>query len=132
MKRENPDLNIDIISYEELLPGTSQLESAANIFLSYIYLFIFETQNLKKKSFEMYLAEIALVGTLKTFGKQGRIIPVAVERDITFDNPILALLVPLKYHNYLEDKISHKGPAQDFSKCFRDLIIKGRQKHCVG
>jgi hypothetical protein len=80
----------------------------------------------------MYIAEIALVEILNKFEKQGRIIPVAVERDITFDHPILAPLIPVKYHNYLEATISQKGADQDFNKCFRDLIIKGRQKHRVG
>ena len=129
MERENPDLDIGIISYDNLPAGTSRLRSAANVFHSYSYLFIFETENFTDSKFEMYISEIALVETLKKSGKQERLIPVAVERDRTCDHPIIAPLIPLKYYNYLEAKNSQQGPDQDFIKCFRDLITNGRQKY---
>jgi hypothetical protein len=130
MKRENLDLDINIIAYDDLPPGTSQLGSAAKVFHSSSYLFIFETQNLTEAKFEMYLTEIALVQTLNKSGKQGRLIPVAVERDRSLVHPILAPLLPLKYYNYLEAKKS-QGPGQDFIQCFRDLITNGRKQYLV-
>jgi hypothetical protein len=45
-----------------------RLGSAANVFHSSSYLFIFETQNLTEAKFEMYLTEIALVQTLNKSG----------------------------------------------------------------
>jgi hypothetical protein len=130
MKRENPDLYTDIISYDDLLPGTSRLGSAADVFDSFIYLFIFETQNLTEAKLEMYITEIALVETLNKSENKGRLIPVAVERDRTFENPILAPLLPLKYYNYLEAKNS-QGSDQDFIECFRHLITSGRKQYLV-
>ena len=130
MKKENEDLDIGIISYDDLLPGTSRFGSAANVFHSSSYLFIFETQNLTEAKLEMYITEIALVETLNKSENQGRLIPVAVERDRTFENPILAPLLPLKYYNYLEAKKS-QGSDQDFIECFRHLITSGRKQYLV-
>ena len=79
----------------------------------------------------MYITEIALVETLNKSENQGRLIPVAVERDRTFKKPILAPLLPLKYYNYLEAKKSQQGPDQDFVKRFRHLITSGRKQYLV-
>ena len=128
MRTENPNLKIEIISYKNLLPGTSVLESAAKVFDSHIYLFVFITQNFVKATFEKYCSEIALIETLIKQGKNARLIPV--KTDNTCDFPIfLVPLIPLKYCNYLEAKKLQQGPDRDFIRCFRDLITNGRQKY---
>ena len=129
MEEENPDLDIGIISYDNLPAGTSRLRSAANVFHSYSYLFIFVTQNFIERDLEMYFSEIALVETLEKPEKRERLIPVKINK--TCDHPLLTPLHPLKYYDYLEAKTLQLEPDEDFIECFKDLITNGRKKYLV-
>ena len=128
MRRENPDLNIDITIYENILLGTSVFESPAKLFDSYRYLFVFVTENFVKAKLEKFLSQIATIETLTFPEKKDRFI--TVKTDKTYHSA-LAPLKSLRYDNYLEANKSQQGPDQFFIKCFRNLITDGRLNYLV-
>ena len=128
MRRENPDLNIDITIYENIQLGTSVFESPAKLFDSYRYLFVFVTENFVKAELEKFLTQIATIETLTFQEKNARLIPVKTDKTY---HSVLAPLKSLEYDNYLEAKQSQQGPDQFFIKCFRNLITDGRLNYLV-
>ena len=99
MRRENPDLNIDITIYENIQLGTSVFESPAKLFDSYRYLFVFVTDNFVKAELEKFLTQIATIETLTFQEKNARLIPVKTDKTY---HSVLAPLKSLEYDNYLE------------------------------
>ena len=128
MRRENPDLNIDITIYENIQLGTSVFESPAKLFDSYRYLFVFVTENFVKAELEKFLTQIATIETLTFQEKNARLI--TVKTDKTYHSA-LAPLKWLRYDNYLEANKSQQGPDRFFIKCFRKLITDGRLNYLV-
>ena len=127
MEIENPDLNITL--YDNLTPGASLLGSAAELFDSCRYLFVFVTHNFIKADVEMHLSEIAKNATLTLKGNKDRLIPVLTDK--TCRVPTLTAVGPLKYYHYLEVKKLQQEPDRHFIECFAKLIDNGRKKYLV-
>ena len=64
MKREFPDLDLSITTFENLLPGRRLLESAAILFKSCRFLFVFVTQNFVDSDLPRFVSEILLIETI--------------------------------------------------------------------
>ena len=108
--------------------GTSLLGSAAKLFDSCRYVFVFVTQNFVKADLERFSSEIATIETLTFQEKNARLIPVKTDKTYL---SALAPLKSLKYDNYLEAKKSQQGPDRHFIECFAKLIKNGRKEYLV-
>ena len=128
MEREFPDLNLNITIYDNLNPGKSLLGSAADLYDSCRFLFVFVTKNFVKADLERFLNEIALIETITFQEKNNRLIPVSTDSNVYL--PELAPLIPLNYKRYLEAKSKERSDSS-FLRGFKMLIIDGRKKFLV-
>lgn len=128
MEREFPDLNLNMSIYENLLLGTSLFGSAANLFESCRFLFVFVTQNFVDADLQRFLNEISLIETITFQEKNNRLIPVSADSNVYL--PELAPLIPLNYKRYLQAK-SKQNSDSSFLRGFKMLIIDGRKKFLV-
>ena len=128
MKKENPNLEINITLYENLFPGKSIFQSAAEIFDICRYLFVFVTQNFVNADLEMFLASIVMHKTLtREPNVKDRLITVKTAKNCDPDE--LAPYQGLKYYHYLETKEKKKNPDYYFIKGFTNVIDDGRKKY---
>jgi hypothetical protein len=128
MKKEFPDLDLSITTFENLLPGTPLLKSAAILFKSCRFLFVFVTQNFVDSGLPRFLSEISLIQTITFQEKNNRLIPVST--DSNGDLPELTPLIPLNYRGYLQDRSEQRSDSS-FLRSFKMLITDGRKKYLV-
>ena len=128
MKREFPDLDLSITTFENLLPGKRLLESAGTLFESCRFLFVFVTNNFVDLDLPRFLNEVFLMKTITSPSEKNRLIPVST--DSNGHPPELAPLIPLKYREYLQ-AISEQRSAISFLNNFKNLITDGRNKYLV-
>ena len=128
MKKEFPDLDLSITTFENLLPGTHLFESAAILFKSCRFLFVFVTKNFVDSGLPWFLSEISLIQTITFQEKNNRLIPVST--DSNGDLPELTPLIPLNYRGYLQ-AISERRSDSSFLNTFEKLITDGRNKYLV-
>jgi len=126
MEMENPDLDIDITIYENLTPGKNLLGSAANLYDSCRFLFVFVTQNFVNADLPRFLNEISLIETITFQEKNNRLIPVSTDSNGYL--PELAPLIPLNYRRYLQAKSEQRSDSS-FLRSFKMLITDGRKKY---
>ena len=88
---ENPDLDIDITIYENLMPGKSLLALATELFDSCRFLFVFVTKNFDKAPLQSFLGEIATITTLEVQNKKNQTYSSVKRRNL------LCLLVTSNY-----------------------------------
>ena len=128
MKKEFPDLDLSITTFENLLPGTHLFESAAILFKSCRFLFVFVTKSFVDSGLPRFLSEISLIQTITFQEKNNRLIPVST--DSNGDLPELTPLIPLNYRGYLQ-AISEQKSDSSFLNTFETLITDGRSKYLV-
>jgi hypothetical protein len=128
MKREFPDLDLSITTFENLLPGKRLWKSAALLFKSCRFFFVFVTKNFVDSDLPKYLSEISLIETITFQEKNNRLIPVSTDSNGYL--PELAPLIPLNYRGYLQAK-SERRSDSSFLNTFEKLITDGRNKYLV-
>ena len=128
MKMEFPHLDLRITTFENILPGERLLLSAANIFESCRFLFVFVTKNFVDSDLQKYLSEISLIDTITFQEKNNRLIPVSTDSNGYL--PELAPLISLNYRGYLQVK-SERRSDSSFLDTFKKLITDGRNKYLV-
>ena len=128
MKREFPDLDLSITTFENLLPGRRLLESAAILFKSCRFLFVFVTQNFVDSDLPRFVSEILLIETITVQDRKNRLIPVSTNSNGYIHE--LSSVIPLNYKRYLQ-AISEQKSDSSFLNTFETLITDGRSKYLV-
>ena len=128
MKREFPDLDLSITTFENLLPGRRLLESAAILFKSCRFLFVFVTKNFVDSDLPRFVSEILLIETITVQDRKNRLIPVSTNSNGYLHE--LSSVIPLNYRGYLQ-AISEQKSDSSFLYTFETLITDGRSKYLV-
>ena len=130
MKREFPDLYLSITTFENLLPGTPLLKSAAILFKSCRFLFVFVTQNFVDSELPRFLSEISLIETITFQEKNNRLIPVSTNSNGYLPELTPIVLIPLNYKRCLQARSEQRSDSR-FLNTFEKLITDGRNKYLV-